>query len=223
MEETKYSRSSLDSMIPNNSDKAKREQETRTRKKQEPIVKGIVTKQKKGTWQRIKESLVGDDTRGVGDYVLHDVLIPAFKATISDMIGGGMDMLLFGERRGRSNISRDRGRSYVSYGGYYKDDYRSRDRYKRDDRRQISRQTRATHNFDDVVFDSREEAELVLVRLVDLTIEYDRASVMDFYELSNIETSFTDDNYGWTNLRDAHTDRVRSGYIICFPPARPLN
>lgn len=222
MEESKYSRSSLDNMIPNNSDKARQGKDPKKiegRQKLAPVVKGKVTKQKKSIWRRFKESIVGDDTRSVGDYIIHDVLVPAFKSTVSDMVGGGIEMLLFGERRGRPNTVRDRGRTYVSYGNYYRNDRVKRD----DDRRTLSRQSRARHDFDDILFETRGEAESVLAHLVDLTIEYNWASVMDFYELSGIETDYTDDGYGWTTLRDAYTDRVRNGYIICFPTPRPLN
>jgi hypothetical protein len=234
MSDPKYTRTSLEDMIPNNSDKAAREKgrtpapNSKERQKKEAVVKGKVTTQKRSVWKRLKESVIGDDTQSVGDYMLHDVLIPAFKSTLSDMLGGGLEMLLFGERR-RSNITRDRGRSYVSYGSYYsndRDDRRDRDRdrdRKDDEYRSVSRQSRARHDFDDIIFNSRSEAELVLAHLVDQTIEYNRASVADFYDLSGIESNFTDDKYGWTNLRDAYTDRVRNGYIICFPTPRPLD
>lgn len=222
MDEQRYSRSSLDSFIPNNSDKAKREKGNKQeeRKKIEPVVTGKVVKQKKSVWRRLRESIIGDDTRSVMDYMIHDVLIPAFKSTLSDMVGGGIEMLLFGERR-RSNFVRDRGRTYVSYNSYYRDD---RDRNRRDDGyRNISRSSRARYDFDEILFETRAEAEKVLANLVDLTIEYNRASVMDFYELCNIQTNYTDDSYGWTNLRDAYTERVRNGYIICLPPPRLLD
>lgn len=222
MDEQRYSRSSLDSFIPNNSDKAKREKGNKQeeRKKIEPVVTGKVVKQKKSVWRRLRESIIGDDTRSVMDYMVHDVLIPAFKSTLSDMVGGGIEMLLFGERR-RSNFVRDRGRTYVSYNNYYRD---YRDRNSRDDGyRNISRSSRARYDFDEILFETRAEAEKVLANLVDLTIEYNRASVMDFYELCNIQTNYTDDSYGWTNLRDAYTERVRNGYIICLPPPRLLD
>lgn len=226
MDNSKYTRSSLDSMIPNNSDKVKRGERnvTEVRKKLAPVVKGKVIKQKKSMWRRFKESIIGDDTRSVGDYMIHDVLIPAFKSTLSDMVGGGIEMLLFGERRGRPNTVRDRGRTYVSYGNYYRDRDRDRDRDRHDNNyKSISKKSRVRHEFDDIVFETRAEAEDVLAHLVDLTIEYDRASVMDFYELSGIEFYETDDGYGWTNLRDAYTDAIRNGFIICLPPPRPLN
>lgn len=87
----------------------------------------------------------------------------------------------------------------------------------------FSRGSRARHDFDDILFESRGEAEDVLSYLVDLTIDYGVASVADFYDLSGIESQFTDNKYGWTNLRDACIDRVRNGYIIRLPQAKPLD
>ena len=79
----------------------------------------------------------------------------------------------------------------------------------------FSRGSRARHDFDDILFESRGEAEDVLSHLVDLTIDYGVASVADFYDLSGIESQFTDNKYGWTNLRDAEvTESMRDAYRV---------
>ena len=52
----------------------------------------------------------------------------------------------------------------------------------------ISRDDRARHEFGNIIYTSRGEAEEVLSHLVDLTIEYGEATVAAFYELSNIES-----------------------------------
>jgi len=183
------------------------------RKKLDPVVSKPATKQKKSLGKKFRESFLNDARQSVGDYIVHDILVPALKSMINDMVSGGIEMMLFGERSRRSNnINRDRGRSYVSYTNYYRGDNRN----------DISRTARSRHNFDEVVFDSRGEAEDVLSHMVDMTIEYGTVSVADFYELSGIEAQFTDHKYGWTNLRDACTDRIRNGYVIRLPQARPL-
>lgn len=223
MEEKKLTRGDgLD--FPSNSDKpkARRESQEPKREKQVAVVKGRVTKQKKSLGAKFSETFFGDDTKSVGDYIVHDVLIPAMKATMSDMVSGGIEMLLFGERRG-SNTRRDGGKSYISYSSYYGDGRRNNDRDNRDRGSNYSRTSRARHDFDDIVFESRGEAEEVLSHLVDLTIDYGVASVADFYDLSGIESQFTDNKYGWTTLRDACTDRVRAGYVIRLPQAKPLD
>lgn len=225
--ESKLVRNSLNDIAPNNSNKAARGEgaEAKTpakdRTKLKPLVaKGSVVKKKKTVMDKFKESFLGE-SENLGDYMLYDVLVPAFRDTVSDM-GFGLIERLFGNGRSRSSrsgssIVRDRGRSYVSYGGQ---DSRRND--KRDDKRDIDRGTRARHDFDNIVFTHKWEAEDVLAHMVDMVVEYGEATVRDFYELSNIEADYTDDKYGWTNLRDAYVDRTRNGFVIAFPSTRPL-
>lgn len=222
--ETKLVRNTLNDIAPNNSDKATRgdkEGEGKEKKKLKPLVqKGSVTKKKRTVVDKFKDAFLGE-SENLGDYVLYDVLVPAFRDTLSDM-GFGIIERLFGNGRSRhgrsSNIVRDRGRSYVSYNNTSND----RRGGGRDDRREFDRNSRARHDFDNIIFANKWEAEEVLAHLVDLTIEYGEATVLAFYELSNIEADYTDDRYGWTNLRDAYVDRTRDGHVIVFPPTRPL-
>ncbi len=221
--ESKLARNRLDNLAPNNSDKATRDREKdESRQKLKPIVKGKVIRKKKGAFDKFKEAFLGE-SENLGDYILYDVLVPAFRDTISDM-GFGVIEKLFGNGRSRyggyynNHIVRDRGRSYVSYNSVSSSNRRN----SRDERREVDRGSRARHEFDRIIFPNKGEAEDVLAHLVDMTIEYGEATVRSFYELSNIESDYTDDNYGWTNLRDAYVDRTRDGYIIVFPPTRPL-
>jgi hypothetical protein len=201
---------------PGNSNRGKEE----TREKLEKVVSGEVITKKKTFGEKVAETFFGDDTRSVGDYLLHDILIPAMKSTLSDIVGGGIEMLLFGERsRGgysnRSSIYRDRNRSYVSYNKVSRS---SRER----DSRYLSRTDRNRHNFETIVIQDRGEAEDVLTNLVDLIYDYEVASVADYYDLVGIESSYTDQKYGWTNLADAKVERVRDGYILRLPRPRVL-
>ena len=221
--ESKLVRNTLNDIAPNNSNKAAKgnvENKTEDKKtnKLKPLVKkGNVVKKKRTVLDKFKNAFLGE-SENLGDYVLYDVLVPAFRDTISDM-GFGIIERLFGSGRSRhnirSNVVRDRGRSYISYN-------EPSSRRGRDDRREFDSGSRARHDFDNVIFTNKFEAEDVLAHLVDMIAEYGEATVRSFYELSNIESDYTDDRYGWTNLRDAYVDRTRNGYIIVFPPSRPL-
>lgn len=204
---------SLNVEYPSNSHKNKEQKEET--KKVEKVVKGTVVQRKKSLGKRIIETFVGEDVNSVTSYLIHDVLVPAAKSTISDMVQGGIEMLLFGEKKG-SRTQRDRGRSYVSY-----NNYSSRDR--RDDRREFSNRDRARHNFDDIVLSSRGEAEEVLSHLVDLTIDYGQASVSDLYDLVGITGNFTDNKYGWFDLSSASVSRSRDGYLLNLPKPKLLD
>ena len=219
--ESRLVRSSLNDIAPNNSDKAARSgAKEETRKKLKPIVKGPVKKQKRTAFDKFKEAFLGESDN-LGDYIVYDVLVPAFRDTISDM-GFGVIEKLFGNGRSRSgyssNVIRDRGRSYISYNNTSNNNRRN----SQDDRRSVDKGSRARHDFQNIIFTTKEEALDVLAHLVDMIFEYEVATVRAFYELSNIEADYTDDRYGWTNLRDAYVDRNREGYFISFPPTRPL-
>lgn len=189
-------------------------------KKLEKIVTGKVRKQKKGFGKKIAEAITEDDTQSVGSYIMYDVLIPAAKDLINDMIGGGLEMLLFGERRG-TRTRREGGRSYTNYGGYSSPSYRTGQVDNRNRPREVSRVNRSRHDFGEVVLDTRGEAEEVLSQLYDLTLDYGQATVSDFYDLVGITSDFTDEKFGWVDLRSANVSRARGGgYTINFP--RPI-
>ena len=185
-------------------------------KRVEKVVKGQIVKRKRSILDNFSQTFFGDDTKSVASYVLWDVLIPAAKNTISEMVSTGIEMLLFGESKG-DRTKRDRGKSYVSYSNFYKD--RGRDRGDRQD----SFRARARHKFDDIVIESRGEAEEVLSALVDLIDNYDVATVADFYDLVGLTGEWSDNKYGWDNLNRATVNRVRDGYILVLPKPLPLD
>lgn len=209
------------SNYPPNIRSQKKSGPTTEKKKIEQITSGVVKQQKQSWTKRLVGTLVEDDTKSVGDYIVHDVLIPAAKAMLSDMVGGGIDMLLFGGRRG-SRTNREGGRSYVNYNSASYRGGNVRDRDQRERQRDISRVGRARHDFGEIVLETRGEAEEVLSHLVDLTIDYDMASVADLYDLVGITSNFTDNKYGWTDLGSASVSRVRGGYLINLPKTQQL-
>lgn len=199
--------------FPSNSVKEKEE----TRKKLDSVVKGKVVEKQKTFGDKVTEVFFGDDTKSVGDYILHDILIPAMKSTLSDAIGGGIEMLLFGERRSSSrsgaSFYRDRDRSYTPYNRITRESPR---------RRELSRVERTRHDFRNIYIESRGEAEDVLGHLVDLIEDYGVASVADYYDLLGIDSAFTDNDYGWTNISSAYVQRSRHGYAINLPRPREI-
>ena len=53
---------------------------------------------------------------------------------------------------------------------------------------------------------------------------YGFVSVADLYDLVGKRCNYTDNNYGWTNIRNANIVRVSGGdYMIKMPKARPLD
>lgn len=196
-----------------NSHRFKEEQKgthSEEKKKVEKVVKGSVKTKKKNTFTDI---FVAEDVTNVKSYILMDVLVPAVKNAISAIVTDGIDMLLFGEsgRSGRSRSTSDK----ISYRNYY-------DR-KDDPGRYSGNRTRTGYSYDDVILDTRGEAEDVLSRMDELIDTYGMVSVADLYDLVGITGNYTDNKYGWTNIRNAEPIRVRDGYMLKLPKAGPIN
>ena len=192
---------------------------TRNQEKEEPkkeklqkIVKGTVkTKKKNGFFEMFLAGSLVD----LKEYVLEDVLIPAVKNVIEDVVTNGISMMLNGEtstRRKKSSPS-----SRISYRSYYDRDDRDRDRDKDRGRRS------AGYAYDDIILETRAEALDIISRLEELIDMYGTASVADLYDLVGISGQHTDNKYGWTDVRNADTQRVREGYLLKMPRAIPLN
>ena len=191
-------------------------------KKIEKVITGNVVKQKRSFGKKMADIFIEDSTKSVGSYIFHDVLIPAAKSMVCDMVGwGGMaEMILFGSVRGARG-----GRTGGNMGSrtnYNKISYQQ-GRDQRDDRRDISKTGRAKHDFDEIVLETRGEAEEVRSHLVDLTIDYGMATVADLYDLVGITSNFTDNKYGWYDLRNSSISRVRGGYLINLPRTQLLD
>lgn len=177
--------------------------------------------QRKKTWtQSIAEALVGDGTNSVGGYILHEVLLPAAKTTIQEMVTGGIEMILYGESGGRSKRGgRDRERSTINYSRFS-----SRDRD--DDRRERRRPVVSRDKFDlnEIFFRDHSDAEDVLEELCDRLDEYKEVSVADYFELANIDgVTHAHYKWGWDALKKAFITHTRHGWQIVLPDPEPLD
>lgn len=187
-----------------NSHKAKKTEE-RT-KKVDKVVTGKVKTKKKSEMSKFKDVFISEDISNVKSYVFLDVLIPAIKKALSDIIVNGTDMMLYGDIRDRKRSGSGNYRNYSTSGT-------------RDSRG--SERRRVGYDFDDIILDSRGEAEEVLSRMDELMDTYGVVSVADLYDLVGVSCNYTDNKYGWTgSLRTAEAVRVRDGgYMLKLPRA----
>lgn len=196
-----------------NSNRFKEEQKDKEReKKVEKVVTGKVVTRKPSKFRKLTDEFISEDAKNVKTYVVGEVLIPAVKKAISDIVTDGIDMILYGEsRKGSKRSTSDR----VSYRNYYDRDSRA------------SRDVRSTagsgYSYDDIILDTRSEAEDVLTRMDELMETYGLVRVADLYDLVGVTGSYTDNKYGWTNIRNAEVVRVRDGYMIKMPRAVPID
>lgn len=203
--------------LPDNSKKAKEEIPEEERTPLEQITTEPVIKRKKGLGRKFKEAMTGDDARSVGQYVFFDVIIPQLKNLLEDTINEGIHRALHGNVSGRA-------RPIVSLGGG-KNDYVPYNRVgSKPEQKALSSRARATHDFDEIILNSRGEAEMVLQGLKNQIQKYGAATVSDLYDLVGQSTQFTDNNWGWFSLAGSTVDRAgRQGYLLTLPAPEPLN
>lgn len=215
------------SSLPGNSNKAKSESEKP--KKVEAVVTTQVVQRKKPLGKRLAESLSGDDARSVGQYLLFDVIVPSAKDMFLDLVNQGLERLLMGTSEGRSRIG---GRTLGNRPGYSKmysgspggiSAFRPSADRPGAGSRDLSYKARATHDFDEIVMEKKTEADQVLFGLQELMNEYGQVTVSDLYALCNITGSYTDDKWGWTDLRGSKVDRIRAGWLLVLPSTQPLD
>lgn len=174
------------------------------------VTTGSTKKKKKSEVSKFASTFLAEDVTNVRSYVIEEVLIPAAKKALADIVTNGIDMLLYGEVRSKN---KDKG-SKVSYSGYYsRKDGRERER----DRDGSRRKSRNGYDYEDIIFDTRGDAESVLDSMFELLDKYEVVSVGDFYDLAGISGNYIDNKFGWTSLRNADVRRTRDGFAIELP------
>lgn len=201
--------------LPDNSHKGRAEAKAADTvsdgKRVEKIVRGKV-RTKKNEVRRFTDVFLAEDISNVKEYIIFDVLAPIIKRGFYDLIVSSLDITLFG---GRGQNGKRPTADKVSYR-----DYNSMSR--RDDREGRSRTT-SGYSYDDIILETRGEAEAVLSRLDEIMEEYQIVRVADLYDLVGITGEHTDNKYGWTNIRNAEIERLRDGgYRIKMPRALPI-
>ena len=204
----------MDDYMPN-SNKFKEEQKATSieKKKVEKVVTGVAKVKKKSEVSKLKDIFISEDASNVKSYIIMDVLVPAIKKAIADIVTNGIDMILYGET---GHSKRSSSSSKISYRSYYD---------RRDDDRRYDRGrslVKQGYDYDDVIIETRGEADAVISRMDEIIDMYGRVSVADLYDLVGITGNYTDNNYGWTNLASAEPIRVRDGYVIKLPKAMPI-
>lgn len=196
-----------------NSNKYKEQQREAAKKdkKISKVINGSVKVKKKSGVSKFADVFIAEDVGSVKSYVLADVVIPAIKNLILDVITDSANMIFGGSSRRKSNLPA----SKVSYGSFFNSS--------RSDRRASDRSIKPRYSYDTVSFETRSDAMEVLTVLEDALDRYGQVTVADFYDAVGITGEYTDHDYGWINLSSADIDRTRDGFVIRLPKALPID
>lgn len=200
-----------------NSNKYKAEQKevSTERKKVDKVISGTA-KRKPDTARKFTNLFAPGDMSSIKEYLIMDVIVPATKKMISEIVRNGIDMLMYGES-GRSKTYTGNS-DKVSYRSYYGSNDSSRNNNNSGSR------TRSVFDYDNIVIPTRQEAEEVIRRMDEIVEIYQMVSVADLYDLCGItDHNYMNAKYGWMNIRTAEAVRVRDGYILKLPRAMPLD
>lgn len=211
----------LDELYPGNSKQSKSVTTSQSKPQQEKKIptlnlKGSVTQKKKSIGRRMADAFIGPDVVDVKAFLINDVAIPAVKNIVVDILDGvrdSIELALFGTSHGR--VTRNRGNNpntTISYAQYWNG---QNNHNKQQPTVRYSGSNRNTPQ--DLVFSNNAEAMEVLNNLCDMIDMYGAVSVSELNDMLSLPKTFTDQDWGWTNLSTASVRGIRGGYLLDLP------
>lgn len=180
-----------------------------------PVTTNVVVK-KESEAKRLGKKFFSEDANTVGSHVVESVVIPSLQKLLSDAVKGAIDWLIYGSK----GIKSPSGVGTISYGSYY-----NRSGYVNPTpvyTNPMLNNKPTLYSVNDIIIADRGEAEEVLLRMKESINSYGMVSVGDFYDLVGQRANFTDQKWGWFDLRTADIIRVEGGFCIRFPKVQPI-
>lgn len=182
-----------------------------------PVTSNVIVK-KESEGNKLKKKFFAEDIKTVGGHVVDSVIIPSLQKILSDIVKGGIDYLIYGSKGARTQS----GPGIISYNSYYgRNGVVGTPVYTSPINGNSTRPS-TLYSVNEVIFPERGDAEEVLLKMRESIASYGMVSVADFYDLINQRCSFTDQKWGWRDLRTADVIRVNDGFSIRFPRVTPL-
>lgn len=172
----------------------------------------------------VVDLLIDRASTSTADMIRYTV-VPGIKDLAHDSLVGIVDGLF---DRGRSSRTAVRRRDDVIRQGVSREkevqkvDYSYNGITNRPTTRVISDVGRRTHDFSEIIFESRVEAQDALDKLRDRLDKYNTASVADLYSITGIDDNFKDNEWGWDNLDGSYVRRYRRGFVLDLPETKKL-
>ena len=177
---------------------------TSNRPKVEKVISGEATTRKRSGIAKMSDVFIAEDVQTVKNHIFIDVVVPAIKNVIADIVTSGIQMILYGDTVRPNKAPGTR----YNYGSCYNS---------LNQPKPASSSNYSGYGYDDPVVGSRGDAERILQEMAEIIQEYNSASIADLYDLCGITGRPTDMNYGWTELGGARSVRVPEGYLIQMP------
>lgn len=190
---------------------------------------------KRSIWKSVSDRFISEDAEYVGSSIVDDILVPALKDLINDILHGAIDMT-FGGGNYRGSYSRRGSKSRIAYNRMYDDNRFSRRRRDRDDDDYDDRRSRRRRLPDcsEFIFDPRDfdrpsdakcAAEDLLDDMADRIEEFGQVDMAWFLDQigEDAEGLWNAEDWGWTNLAGVRVrGSNRNGWYIDLPKPKEL-
>ena len=182
------------------------------------VAKGKVRKQ--SLLKKFTRYIIEDSVESAKEKTFGEIIIPGVKTLIFDTLTDMLDIMLFGGNgapMGRYAASPRARKGQTSYDKYYNNKTTGNGGRGGGSYRDVP------YDPDDIILDTRAQANNALNELNNIIMKYGQASVANFYDIVGVTGEWTDYRYGWTAPRGAGIKPVRDGFMIILPPTVVLD
>lgn len=179
-------------------------------KMQEKTTGKIVRVEKVSKPKRLLEEVFPNDPKDIGSEIVETVVIPTILDGIHSVLVSIVDA--FFKRRGGTGIRATGTGSRYDYAGRSTSWSSGANRSY-----QTSTGVLSSTYTDNVIVPSKGKAIDILDELEEILSTCEFVSVLDFKEHLDLPTTPSDNDYGWTSMRDFKLDRDRDGWRIRCP------
>lgn len=187
------------------------------------VTEGEYIFRKKSSVSKFFGSFFKVNAKSVMTGVVYDIFGPALRDMLAEMGIGIVERSLYGEERSSKNrtaSNRYAGRTSYNYNSISANRSSASATSARDARDFSSRSAR---NFDDVVLQTRGQAEEILDMMFMFIERYNQVTVSDMYDMLGASKGpYIDNRWGWTDLRGSRVTRTRDGYLLDLPEPESL-
>lgn len=178
-----------------------------------PVVSGAV-RARRPIGRRIFNFMFAESPKTLGALVSKEVIVPRLKAGFEEAANSFLAGMLWGNSANRPMSHLVRSATLRGNATNYSA------RSQLTPQQQIVQQAAPQHssgNYEDLILRELEDAEMLLVHIIELLSQYNVVCVGDLYEKAGIITQPSDSMYGWLSLQGARISKVREGYLLELP------
>lgn len=148
--------------------------------------------------------------RDIGNSLFGEIVIPTLKDGLLAFLNEGAERLIRGEPKGTAAVRKPKVHRRT-YNAPYRNVQRRSTSMSSYERRVPNRIQRV---FEDIYFETRQDAELVLGKMMEFVAEYGWITVGELHSWLGLPSDYAHENWGWTELHGTRVLFTTEGYVI---------